>query len=114
VTLETARTIDALNPHGIGNPRPVFLLSNLELLAVRPVGREGTHAKVRFRPVGDETEWTGIGFSLYALLTELPKDQPIDLAVQFMLNTWQGQESLEFQIIDARLHPVKELHGDTN
>ncbi|MBI4175354.1 single-stranded-DNA-specific exonuclease RecJ, partial [Candidatus Berkelbacteria bacterium] len=108
VTLETARTIDALNPHGIGNPRPVFLLSNLELLAVRPVGREGTHAKVRFRPVGDETEWTGIGFGLHTLLMELPKDEPIDLAVQFMLNTWQGQESLEFQIIDARLHPVKE------
>jgi single-stranded-DNA-specific exonuclease len=51
-----------LQPHGIGNPEPVFVARGLTVSESRPVGGDRTHLRLRLR--SGTTAWPGIAFGL--------------------------------------------------
>lgn len=95
-------TIDALRhfaPYGEGNRQPTFILSQLTLADVRPVGSEQKHAKMIFRHEEEVIE--GIGFSLYAAAADdSVKHQLVDVVCHIEENEFRGQRRLQLNVKD--------------
>lgn len=106
LTLETVRELERLTPHGLGNPRPTFLLSNYRVIDTRGVGATGRHLKFRIRSAIDHAPIrSAIGFGLGEDTQEsVWKDQIVDLAVHLNRSYWNGQDELDIQVVDLRPH----------
>jgi single-stranded-DNA-specific exonuclease len=99
VNLELVHWLDYLGPHGMGNPRPVFLVRGARLEGARAVKDE--HLKLSLR-VGDET-LDAIGFGL---VRRHPPDQlatgPHDVLLRLERNEWRGVARPQAQLLDLR------------
>ena len=51
-TMELAKLLHSLEPYGMGNQKPKFLLSNLAVLEDRKLGSEGKHRKLTIEQNG--------------------------------------------------------------
>ena len=94
-----------VGPFGVGNPEPIFALSNVRVWQVDVLKEK--HIRVLL------SDWEGTG-RMKAMLfggvgTELgeailtQKQLPFHFAGQFQVNSWQGRESVEFHISDGTL-----------
>ena len=102
VTFPLSRELDALEPFGAGNPRPVFMTKNLRCLS-EPVVIKDRHLKLRLagpqnRPL-EAIWWNCI---------ETPGQTPelkgsIDLAYTLETNVWNGDYRMQLNIVDARV-----------
>jgi single-stranded-DNA-specific exonuclease len=109
LTLDLARAMAQLAPHGPGNPRPVLLLADASLLRAEDVSRnqETAHRHLHLRTTAEEplrVTWFNAG--------ELPMaDEPIEVALQIGLNYWRERESLQLTLVDWR--PALATPADT-
>ena len=101
VTFSLARELEALEPFGAGNPRPVFMTKNLRCLSA-PVVIKDRHLKLRVagpqnRPL-EAVWWNCI---------ETPGQTPelngsIELAYMLEANAWNGEYRLQLNVLDVR------------
>ncbi len=94
VTEGMARMLKSLQPTGLGNPDPVFLVSNAAVQDMRPVGREGTHLKCSLYKEG--TLRSGIAFQLGKMAQSMPNK--VDVLFSPELNEWNGTVSVQCNI----------------
>jgi len=94
--------LDKFRPFGMGNPKPVFLFSNLEVFSVRTFGNGGIHLQLNFRKSNNEII-PAIGFFMQKKL-EFPVERgtKIDLAASVEENRYNGRREIRLQIIDIR------------
>jgi single-stranded-DNA-specific exonuclease len=88
-----------LEPYGVGNARPVFLIRDLEVQSVNPVGRNGAHAQIRVR--AKDRTIKGIAFQQGYLAKKLSQGELVQVACCLQENHWNGQTSLEIEVIDV-------------
>jgi len=90
-----------LGPHGIGNPRPIFLARGVTLAgSPRTVG--AGHLKLRLRQGG--AELGAIGFRLSGRFPpETLGTGPLDVAFQLEENEYRGRRELQANVKDLRL-----------
>jgi single-stranded-DNA-specific exonuclease len=100
--LEVARHLEQLGPHGIGNPRPLFLVAGSQILERRLLGANGQHAKLQLGVPGVSGRVSAIAFSWPGERQLLSPGAQVDLACYLALNTWNGQTSLQLEVVDAR------------
>lgn len=100
MSLELKKEIDKLEPYGIGNARPVFLLRDMEVLRTNPVGSGGTHLQLWLR-TKDKTI-KGIAFQQGHLAKKLPVGQLVNVACHLQENTWNEKTSLEVEVVDMQ------------
>ena len=94
--------LDKFRPFGTGNPKPVFLLKNLEVWEARVFGNEGIHIKLNFRkPSGEIVPAVGF-FMAERFDFPLEKDARIDLAALVEKNIYNGSTELRLRIVDIR------------
>jgi single-stranded-DNA-specific exonuclease len=101
LTFPTVRELEALEPFGAGNPRPVFVTKNLRSLA-EPVVIKDRHLKMRLagpqnRPL--EAIWWNC--------LEAPGQTPelqgsIELAYMLETNVWNGDYRMQLNVLDLR------------
>ncbi|NIQ39081.1 MAG: single-stranded-DNA-specific exonuclease RecJ [Proteobacteria bacterium] len=102
VTLEEIdrRLIEDLimfEPHGVGNPRPLFLSKNVAVCDSRIVGADSLKLKVKDKQIFD-----AIGFRM---ADRLPLTSgPIDLVFVPQLNQWMGSEKIQLEVKDLAPH----------
>lgn len=100
VSEDLYRYLKYLEPHGIGNPRPVFGARSLTLSGpARVVG--SNHLKCRLRGGGDEIEAIGFGLADRIPPRTLGKG-PMDVAFQLQENEYRGVRSLQARLKDIR------------
>ncbi len=87
-----------MEPFGVGNPEPIFLVHNLRIERLQKLGREANHYKLR---VSDESgnKMDVLGFGLVDKYPDLALGCVIELTLTLMLNQWQGKNSVEGRII---------------
>jgi single-stranded-DNA-specific exonuclease len=99
VDLELIHWLGYLGPHGIGNPRPVFVVRGVRLEGARRL--KETHLKISLR--SGSTAVDGIGFGLAA---SYPPESlgagPYDALVRLERNEWRGVARPQAQILDLR------------
>jgi hypothetical protein len=98
--VEDIRALDKTRPWGEGNPQPAFCWGPVAVKGTRVVGKSGDHIQVTLGGP-DGNLFKGIGFSMSKYF---PSDGGLGrralAAGHFIINNWQGQESVEFQLRD--------------
>jgi len=99
VTPTLAEALGALEPHGPGNPEPVFLARGVHVAAARTVG-DPSRPHLRLRLTQDGRTVPAIAFGRGRLV--LSAGDRIDVAFTPRLSHWQGVERLEVEVVDLR------------
>jgi single-stranded-DNA-specific exonuclease len=100
VTFSLARELDALEPFGAGNPRPVFMTRNLRCLSEPNVIKD-RHLKLRLagpqnRPL--EAIWWN------CIEGETPQlNGSIEVAYTLETSPWNGDYRMQLNVVDARV-----------
>lgn len=103
ITLSLAEELQALEPFGAGNPRPLFLTRDLRILAEPRIMKE-KHLKLRVageqnRPL-EAVWWSGVEELDGRTLST---GQRIELAYTIEPNTWKGETRLQLIVKDIRV-----------
>ncbi len=92
---------DTLEPYGRGNPKPIFR-ATVNLLSQKKIGKNNEHLRLEFRLNGDDNRRiTAIAFGMGELFP-LP-NQPLDVLYTPSINVWNGNESLQVEVLDVRV-----------
>ncbi len=102
ISLQLAKELQALEPFGAGNPRPLFITRDLRILAEPRIMKE-KHLKLRVAGTQNyplEAVWWG-GVEELAGRT-LSTGQRIELAYTIEPNTWKGETRLQLIVKDVK------------
>ncbi|NLX83115.1 MAG: single-stranded-DNA-specific exonuclease RecJ [Clostridiales bacterium] len=94
VNLDTVSLLDQLAPFGMGNPSPVFLMENLQLVTARAVGSEGAHLKLTVGQSGTVRDGIAFGFGMMGKI--LGKD--VTLVGSVARNEFNGKVTAQLKI----------------
>lgn len=109
VTMDLVREVARLAPFGAGNPTPVLITRDLQLVSGKTVGENGKHLKVKLGS-GDMIR-DGIGFNLGNVLDELLPASSADVAFSVEENTWNMVTDVQMVIKDIK--PGAQLKEET-
>lgn len=101
LSFELLEALELLEPHGVGNPAPLFVARGVRLSG-RAVGRDGAHFKLSVAaPWG--AAFDGIAFSLAESLGGRIDDGALyDVAFAPEVNVWNGRRSIQLNVKDVR------------
>jgi single-stranded-DNA-specific exonuclease len=92
--------IELFEPFGNGNPKPKFLLEDLELTENKIIGNGEKHFKLNLEKNGKNI--TAVAFNKKDLIKDLEIGDKVDVVGCPNINRWNGNEYLQFEIIDIR------------
>ncbi len=104
LTLEGVEGLDALEPYGAGNPKPVFSLSGCCVHGLSEVGG-GRHLKLRLVCGGQTLD--AIFFSATAQSAQVAPGDRVDVAFTPQINEFRGNRTVQLQISDLRPAPTR-------
>lgn len=102
LNLQTVSLIESMAPFGAGNPRPVFVASNVELHEpAKLFGQGERHVGVRFKQHGQILR--AVAFSQPEWAQKINEHQGcFDLAFRPNINEFNGMKKVELQLVDWR------------
>lgn len=100
MTLEFAEKVSMLEPFGMANPQPVFVVKKAKVLRSSDFS-EGKH--LRLTVLKKNTLLNAIGFSMGKFASTLIKDEEIYIAGTAGINDFKGEKSFQLRIKDIRL-----------
>lgn len=100
-TLETVDRLRRLEPHGEDNPKPLFLLRGIRVVAAQAVGKEAKHLRLI---VADDSGsmLKLIAFGFGRRLNEAVPGSRIDAVVELDVNEWNGRREPQGRVVDFR------------
>lgn len=101
ITLSTAEQLTALEPHGLGNPKALFVVEGVTVTASRVIGQTGKHLKLSFRLASGATV-DAVAFGLAARHDECQPDAVLDIACMIDINIWQNRRTVQLKVLDWR------------
>ncbi len=93
-------TIERLEPHGIGNPRPVFLIENAVVASCQELGKNKQHHKLMLKHNGAPIET--LYFNSDEVCELLKPGARINLLGELSLNEWRGYIKNQIIIRDIK------------
>jgi len=100
ITMGLIKEMELLDPHGEGNPPPIFMSRGLNLIDIRRVGSKGRHLKLKF--TDQSVNLDTIGFDMGSLADRLSYDGTYDVAYNLEANEWNGFEVAQLSLVDIR------------
>jgi single-stranded-DNA-specific exonuclease len=100
IDLQLYQQLDTLHPCGIENPAPVFWTPNVQVVAQQIVGKE--HLKVTLAQV-NENQLFQIKAIAWRWREYFPLPPRIDIAYRLRENTWNGNTTIELELVGVRL-----------
>jgi single-stranded-DNA-specific exonuclease len=100
LTPKTYNLISSLEPFGVDNISPKFLVSQAQIISMRLVGKTQTHLQMRVKK--NQTEIDSIGFNLGFFAKTFKVGDTIDIACELIYEVWNGQEKVKLKIIDIK------------
>ena len=102
-TVATVQSLEALEPFGAGNESPCFLLRDMTLTGIYPMG-EGKHLRLRLQR--QEAVVTAVYFGMPPQRFPFQTGDRLDLAVALALNEFRGEVKVSVRVKDLRLSGV--------
>jgi single-stranded-DNA-specific exonuclease len=98
-TVEAARSLARLEPHGIGNPQPLFLMRQAPLRSVQKL--KDKHLKLL---IGREkTEMEALWWNAAERLPDFAGSKEIGLMCRLEINNWGGREICQLKVVDVAI-----------
>ncbi|MCX6734171.1 MAG: single-stranded-DNA-specific exonuclease RecJ [Candidatus Peregrinibacteria bacterium] len=104
LTTENAMKIEKMQPFGIGNTKPLFVLKDARISDISLVGKEHNHARLTIQT--KDQDLVGIFFSapekvLRRQIGDI--NTPVSIACNLELNRFRGKTSLQLMIVDIEV-----------
>jgi single-stranded-DNA-specific exonuclease len=96
ITIADLEELSQLEPHGAGNPRPVFLLKNCVIKDYSKIGKEANHLKLLLEIGGMQIE--AIGFGLVEKYKNLSVGQNVDIVGHLSINEWNNRKKMQLEV----------------
>ena len=103
ITIENIRLIEKLDPFGMANPQPNFLISDVELVELKIMGKKNQHAKLFFSS-GEIKKIPALLFFHDGEVENLEIGQHYDIVGGLSINEWNGRHEPQLKIIDIKKH----------
>ena len=104
ITFSLYESLQPLEPHGPENLRPVFLSKNIKNARfTKLVGAHADHLQLHVKQAGNMAEMKGIAFKMKDWVFPILEGKEIDLLFQLNENVWNGQSSIQLEVLDIRL-----------
>ena len=97
--VNTVKSIEVLEPYGVGNPKPVFALLDAEVVK-KILLSEGKHIKLTLKC--DNRLIDAIGFSMGEFSAVISEGDFIDIAGNLDINSYRGTENPQIIIKDIK------------
>jgi single-stranded-DNA-specific exonuclease len=91
-------TMEQMEPFGVGNEQPLFLIRSVRPLFPKRVGKEQNH--LHFQAQLGERKFPTIAFKLGEHESVLQKSPTIDLVCCLEKNTWKGNTQVQLRAVD--------------
>lgn len=101
VPLKVIQEIDRLQPFGMSNPSPRFVLRKVTVKETRTMGREKRHLKLVLEQDGQQLET--VAFGKGALAEFLPPGSVIDVMGELSINEWNGMRKPQMMLQDIHV-----------
>ncbi|MEW6496682.1 MAG: single-stranded-DNA-specific exonuclease RecJ [Cyanobacteriota bacterium] len=98
ITSDLYHQIDAIHPCGIGNPDPIFWTPNVKVIEQKIVGKG--HLKLNLT---QDNQAVNIKALAWRWGEYSPLPPRVDIAYKLRENTWNGNTSIELEIVGIRL-----------
>lgn len=98
------KVIEKMAPFGMGNPKPIFMLENLEIFEVKEFGKEKNHLELSFKNNKGKTVKAISFFKTRNDFegVELVAGNKIKLIASFEKNNFAGREELRLRIVSIK------------
>jgi single-stranded-DNA-specific exonuclease len=101
ISINLFRSLEKLEPFGLGNSRPIFLTRNLRLISHRLVGKGDKHLQLKF--TDGIAEYKGVVFNHDLDMKNISTGSEYDIVYQPGLNFWNGKNWIDLRIIDLKI-----------
>jgi single-stranded-DNA-specific exonuclease len=102
LTLPVVEEIEKLEPYGIGNPRPVFLASDVVIDGQpRAVGEQQNHLQLRVRQ--NDAVFKAIAWNMAEKSASLTPGVRCSLVFHASVNEWQSRRDVQLEVKDFAL-----------
>jgi single-stranded-DNA-specific exonuclease len=99
VTIKLTKSLARLEPHGIGNPQPLFLMRGLPLRSAQTLKEK--HLKLL---IGREkTEIEALWWNAAEYQPKIANAKQISLMCRLEINKWNGRENCQLKVVDAAI-----------
>ena len=98
ITPEALHWLRKLEPFGVGNPQPRFLIEGLQIVETRYVGKSGQHVRLRVRQGTHQR--TALAFNQAERWAE--GVSRVDLVCTISTDFWNGAETITLKVLDFR------------
>ncbi|TCT16780.1 exonuclease RecJ [Natranaerovirga pectinivora] len=110
VTLSLVEKIEALEPYGLGNPEPLFVVKGVTH-TIKAIGKDSTHLRIDVKE--KDKRINGIGFNMANFCDYFEEGSHLEILCALSINEWNGLKSSQMMIKDIR-HPEKLVMGLKN
>lgn len=107
LSLDILKSLDKLAPYGMDHQKPVFYVKDIRVSQVRTIGQDQSHLK--FKVSQGKASFDVLAFGQGSQLQEFRQATGLELAVTLSVNHWNGNTSLQFMLVDARVDGVQLL-----
>lgn len=97
ITIQDIEELSILEPHGLGNPKPLFLIKNCKIKDYKRLGSEQTHLKLQIEVNGKT--YDGIGFGIAeSYYDSLHIGDTINVVGQLGINEWNNNKKIQIEL----------------
>jgi single-stranded-DNA-specific exonuclease len=102
LTLKVVESIDALEPHGIGNPKPLLVANGVKVLGEpKAVGDRKQHLQIRFSQ--GNTSLKSIAWNLAERGKILTPGRTCSIAFHPSINEWNNRRDVQLELKDFQI-----------
>ena len=99
LTIPNIDSLEVLEPCGNGCPKPLFVMEQLHIERITPVGG-GRHLRLRLRQ--GRYGFNAIYFSATAESTSITQGELVDVAFMAQINEFKGERAVQMNVMDIR------------
>lgn len=100
ITWGLIEKLNGFQPHGMGNPKPLFLTKGVVVVSISSVGNDGQHLRMVVEQQGVRRQ--AIAFGLGKREAECRLKTKIDIVYEIDVNEYQGTRDIQLKIQDFR------------
>ncbi|AWB45692.1 single-stranded-DNA-specific exonuclease RecJ [Paenibacillus sp. CAA11] len=105
ISLQTVEQLSRLEPFGMDNALPRFLIRDAELVEYKQMGKDKKHLKLVLQQNGNTIEAVAFGKGdLASLLADRAK---IDLVAEASINEWNGSRKPQLMVVDLAVNHLQ-------
>ncbi len=104
VNMKNWKEIEKMSPFGFGNPKPIFLLENVQVEKIKKFGKNGSgeHLEITFSDQGDKAKAVSFFTKVDSFKKSLTEGVRVNLLANFDLSRFAGKTTLRLRIVDIR------------